>query len=103
MSQKLPVNKFEQIEDTSQFNEDFMKNYNKETNEGHLLEGHVQYLEKLHEFHNGLSFLYEKMKTEKNKKLVANLHNKTECCYKLNKFKTGIKSWSSFEKIAQNY
>ena len=30
MSQKLPVNNFEQIEDTSQFNEDFIKNYNGE-------------------------------------------------------------------------
>ena len=28
MSQKLPVNKLEWIEDTSQFNEDFVKNYN---------------------------------------------------------------------------
>ena len=29
MSQKLTVNNFEWIEDTSQFNEDFMKNYMK--------------------------------------------------------------------------
>ena len=28
MSQKLPVNNFEWIEDISQFNEDFIKNYN---------------------------------------------------------------------------
>ena len=28
MSQKLPVNIFEWIEDTSQFNENFVKNYN---------------------------------------------------------------------------
>ena len=27
MSQKRPVNKFEWIEDTSQFNEDFIENY----------------------------------------------------------------------------
>ena len=27
MVQKLPVNSFEWIEDTSQFNEDFIKNY----------------------------------------------------------------------------
>ena len=33
MSQKLPVNNFEWIEETSQFNEDFMKNYNKENDE----------------------------------------------------------------------
>ena len=34
MSQKLPVNNFEWIEDTSQFNEDLIKNYNAEGEEG---------------------------------------------------------------------
>ena len=28
MLQKFPVNNFESIKDTSQFNEDFIKNYN---------------------------------------------------------------------------
>ena len=32
MSQNIPVNKFEWIKDTSQFNEDFIKNYNEESN-----------------------------------------------------------------------
>ena len=37
MSQKLPVNNFEWIKDTSQFNEDFIKkNYNEESNEGYF-------------------------------------------------------------------
>ena len=31
MSQKLPVNNFDWIEDASQFNKDFIKNYNKES------------------------------------------------------------------------
>ena len=31
MSQKLPLNKFQQIEEFSQFNEDFIKNYNEES------------------------------------------------------------------------
>ena len=44
MSQKLPVNNFEWIKDTSQFNEDFIKNYNKEIHEGYSLEVDVQYL-----------------------------------------------------------
>ena len=43
MSQKLPVNKFEWIEDTSQFNEDFIKSYNEESDEGNFLEADVQY------------------------------------------------------------
>ena len=50
MSQKLPVNKFEWIETTSQFNEDFIKNYNEESDEGYFLESEVQYPEKLQEF-----------------------------------------------------
>ena len=32
----------------------------------------------LHNLHNDLSFLHERMKIEKDEKLVANLHDKTE-------------------------
>ena len=48
MSQKTPVNNFEWIKDTSQFNKDFMKNYNKESDAEYFLAVDVQYLEKLH-------------------------------------------------------
>ena len=48
MSQKTPVNNFEWIKDTSQFNKDFMKNYNKESDAEYFLQVDVQYLEKLH-------------------------------------------------------
>ena len=37
MSQKLPVNEFEWIKDTSKFNEDFIKNCNEESDEGYFL------------------------------------------------------------------
>ena len=46
MSQNLPVNNFEWIEDTSQFNEDFIKSYSEESNEGYFLEVNVDYPEK---------------------------------------------------------
>ena len=59
MLQKLPLNNFEWIEDTSQFNEDFIKSYNEENDEGYFLEVDVKYPEKLHEIHNDLSFLLE--------------------------------------------
>ena len=62
MSQKLPINNFEWIKETSQFNEDFIKNYNKESDEVYFLEGEVQYVEKLHELHHDLLFLPEIMK-----------------------------------------
>ena len=62
MLQKLPVNNFEWIKDTSQFNEDFIKNYNEESSEEYFFETDVQYLKKLHELQNGLPFLPEKNK-----------------------------------------
>ena len=46
----------------SQFNEDFIKNYNEESDEGCFLEVDIQYPEKLHELHNDLTFLPERMK-----------------------------------------
>ena len=73
MSQKLSVNNFE-WQDTCPFNEDFIKNYNEESNEGYFLEVDVQYLEKCHELHNDLLFLPERMKIRRVEKLVANLH-----------------------------
>ena len=77
MSQKLPVNNFEWIKDTSQVNEAFIKSYNKGIDEGYFLEVDVQYLEILRKLHNDLPFLPEGMKTGKVEKLVADLHDKT--------------------------
>ena len=62
MSQKLPVNDFKWVEDISEFNEDFVKSFNDESNEGHFLEVDVQYPEKIHNLHNDLPFLLVRMK-----------------------------------------
>ena len=43
-----------------------------------FFETDVQYLEKLHDIHNDLLFLLERMKIEKFGKDVANLHDKKE-------------------------
>ena len=48
MSQRLPVNRCEWVEDNSQFNEDFIENYNEGSSEGYFLEVDIQYREKLH-------------------------------------------------------
>ena len=73
-------------------------NYNEGTDEGCFLEVDCQYLEKLHELHNNLAFLPEKIKIEKFEKLIANLHDKTEYGIQTRKFKKGIKSWISVKK-----
>ena len=78
MLQNLPVNNFEWIKDTSQFNEDIIKNYNEESDEEYFLQVNAQNLENLQELHNHLPFLHELMKIEKVEKLVANLYDKAE-------------------------
>ena len=45
MLQKLSVSKFEWIEDTSQFNEDFINNYNEGSDKGHFIKFGVRYPE----------------------------------------------------------
>ena len=78
MSKKLPVNTFKWIEDTSQFNEDFIEIYNEESEEGYFLRVDIQYPEKLHELYNDLPFLLERIKSKKFENLVTNLSDKPE-------------------------
>ena len=78
MSRKLLVIGFEWVEDTSQFNEDFIKSYNEENDEEYFFEVDVQYSEKLHDLHNDFIFLPKRLRIEKAEKIVAKLHDKTE-------------------------
>ena len=64
MPQKVPENKFEWIKETTQFNEDFIKNYSEESVEAYFPEFDVQYTEKLHELHGYLPFLPERKKSK---------------------------------------
>ena len=57
---------------SSQFNEDFIKNYNKESVEGHFVEVDVECPEKLHELQKNLRFFPERIKL-KVKKLVTSV------------------------------
>ena len=59
------------MEDTYQFNEGFIKSYNEESDKGYFLEVDVQYLEKLHDLHNDLPILPERIKIEKVEKLAG--------------------------------
>ena len=62
MSQKLPANDFEWVEEPSQFNEDFIKNYDENDNKGYFLEVDVEYSKNLRNLHGDLPFLPERMK-----------------------------------------
>ena len=81
MSQKLLVNNFKWVKDISKINEEFIKNYNENSKKGYILEVDVKYPKKLHDLHSDLSFLPRRIKIDKCKKLVCNLHNKKNMLY----------------------
>ena len=64
--------------------EDYIKNYNEESNKGDFFETDVQYVENIHELHND-STLFEV------EKLVAKLHDKTECIIHIKNLKETLK------------
>ena len=76
MSQKLPVNNFKWVEDTSRINEDFIKKYYENSKKGYILEVDVKYPKKLHDLHSDLPLLPKRIKTDKYKKIVCDLNNK---------------------------
>ena len=91
MSEPLPVGGFDWIKDMSKTDEDFIKNYDKDSDKGYILEVDVKYLKNLHDLLSDLPFLPERMKIDKCNKLVCNLYDEKLCCsYKI--IKTRIKS-----------
>ena len=78
MSQKLPTFNFEWVEDTSQFNEVFIKNYDEKSEAGYILEVDVKYPKELYELHGNLPFLPERKNHGKLEKLIAKLQDKSE-------------------------
>ena len=70
------------IEDTFQFNE--------ESDEEYFLEDDFQYPENLRNLCIDLPFLPDRIKIEKVEKLLANLHNKTECVTCLRNLKQSL-------------
>ena len=67
---------FKWVDTISQFNEDFIKSYNVDSDIGYFIEADAQYPEKLRELYNNLPFLPERMKIEKLGKLASILHDK---------------------------
>ena len=84
MSQNLPETDVKWVDDVSEFDESFIKSYNEESDvEAIFLKLMFNISKKLHDLHNDLPFLPERIKIEKIKNLVSNFHDKTECVIRI--------------------
>ena len=99
MSQKLPVNDFKWINNVSKINEKFIKNYDEDSDKGYIFEVDVNYPKRLHDLHRDLPFLPERMKIDKCKKLVCNLHDKKRYVLHIRSLKQALDYGIKLEKI----
>ena len=99
MSQKLPLISFKWLEHTSETNEEFIKNYDENNNKGYILQVDVKYPRKLHDSHSDLPLLPRRMKIDKCKKLVCNLHNKKKYVVHIKSLKQALNHGLKLKKV----
>ena len=69
MSKKLPVNGFKWENDLSRFNENFIKNYNENSDAGYFLEVDIEYPKQLWRYQKDLTIFNRKKKIRKSRKI----------------------------------
>ena len=72
------------------FNEEFIKNYDKDSDKGYILELDVKHPKNLHDLHSDLPFLPERMKINKCSKLAYNLYDKNNCAVHIRSLKQAL-------------
>ena len=73
MSQPLPIDDFQWVKDANSITSDMINQLSKDEKNGYLLEVDVGYPKEIHDAHNELPFLPERMYCKKVEKLVPNL------------------------------
>ena len=97
--QPLSVDGFEWIEDLSKIDEDFIKNYNEDSDKGYIIEVDVEYPKNLHDLHSDLPFLPKRLKIDKCSKLVCKLYDKKDYVVHIRSLKQALNHGLIFKKV----
>ena len=101
MSQPLPTGGFKWVNDLSRFTPKETGRLAQHGSKGYLLEVDVRYPEELHDLHNDLPFMCEKMKITKVEKLVLNLCKKKKYVIHMRALDQALKHGFVLEKVHQ--
>ena len=99
MFRKLPADGFKWVKDLSQFNEDFIKNYDENSSKGYFLEVDVEYRKKLFNLHKDFSYLPERKKLRKIEKLVCSIEDKEEYVVHIKTLKQALNHGLILKKV----
>ena len=83
----------------SRIGEDFIKNYDEDSDKGYILEEGVEYPKYLHDLHSSLPFFSEKMKINNCSKLVHNLYDKNNYVFHKRSLKQALDHGLILKKV----
>ena len=98
MSQKLPANSFEWVNNLSKFNEDFIKKYDEDSITGYFLGVDVEY-PTLFNNHKDLPFLAKWKKVEKVEKLICSIEDKEKYVIHIRALKQALNHGLKLKKV----
>ena len=100
MPQKLPINGFMWYDDyLSDFNEEFIKNYDENSDKGYFLEVDIEYSKTIWGYHKELPFLPERRKLEKVEKIVCIIEDKEKCVIHIRALKQALNNGLKLKKV----
>ena len=100
MSQKLAINGFEWVKNSSNFNKDFIKEYDENSNTGYFFEVDVEYPKTLFNSHNiELPFLPERKKVGKVEKLICSIEDKEKYVIHIRALKQALNHGLKLKKV----
>ena len=100
MSPKLPVNGFMWYNDhLSDFNEDFIRNYNENSDEGYFPEIDIEYPQQLWSSNKDLPFLPERRRIEKVEKLVCSIEDKEKYVIHIRALKQALNNGLKLKQV----
>ena len=95
----MPLDGFEWKKNMLKFNENFIKNCNKVSDKGYIVEVGVDYPKTLHDLHSDSSFLRERLSINKCSKLVSNLHDKNNYVVHIRSLKQALDHGLILKKV----
>ena len=101
MIKKLPVGSFKWIKNVSRIDEEFIKNYDENSDIGYFLIVDLEYPKELHDLHIDLPFLPEKMEINKHGKLLCMLYDKKRYVSHIKNIKQALGHGLKLKKISK--
>ena len=99
MSQKFPVDGFKWKKEMLKFNEEFIKNYDEDSDKGYILEVEVEHPKNLNYLHSDLQFLTDRMKINKCSQLVCNSYDKNSYVVHIRSLKQALNHGLMSKKV----